>query len=123
PASRPRAARRVARCGRSRRKRARRDRRAAAAGGVLMSPIDTDPKDPDLAPLRAALTAMPAPVVNEAALRRMFREHRSAQASGARVAAPTRARRYWAVAAAVGSVAIGGVVGLALTRERHAVAP
>jgi len=88
-----------------------------------MSPIDTGPKDPDLEPLRAALTAMPAPAVNEAALRRMFREHRGAQASGARVAASARARRYWALAAAVGSLAIGGVVGLVLTSERHAVAP
>ena len=83
-----------------------------------MRSIETDPKDPDLAPLRAALTAMPAPGVSEAALRRMFREHRRAHV----VSAP-RARKYWALAAALGSLAVGGVIGLVLRSERHAAAP
>jgi hypothetical protein len=86
-----------------------------------MSSIETDPHEPDLAPLRAALQAMPTPAVDEAALRRVFREHRHAQTSGARTAA--RTRRYWALAAAVSSVALGGVVGLALMTERHTAAP
>jgi hypothetical protein len=63
---------------------------------------------------------MPAPAVNEAALRRMFREHR------AHVVPTPRAhgsRRYWALAAVISSVAIGGVVGLVLTNERHHVTP
>ncbi len=86
-----------------------------------MSSIETDPRAPDLAPLRAALKDMPAPSVDEAALRRVFREHRHAQAGRARVAA--RARKYWALAAAVSVMAIGGVVGLALMTERHAAPP
>jgi hypothetical protein len=87
-----------------------------------MTSIETDPHEPDLAPLRAALKAMPTPAVDEAALRRVFREHRRhAQAGGARAAA--RNRVYWALAAAVSSVAIGGVVGLVLMTERRATAP
>ena len=86
-----------------------------------MSSIETDPPEPDLAPLRAALKAMPTPAVDEAALRRVFRERYHARADGARAAA--RTRRYWALAAAVTCAAIGGVVGLALMTERHTAAP
>lgn len=83
-----------------------------------MSSIETDPHEPDLAPLRAALKAMPTPAVDEAALLRVYRQ---AQAGGARAAA--RTRRYWALAAAVASVAVGGVVGLVLMTEWHTAAP
>ena len=86
-----------------------------------MSSIETNPPGPDLAPLRAALKAMPAPAVDEAALRRAFREHRPPQVGCARAAAGTRT--YWALAAAVASVAVGGVVGLVLLTERHGGAP
>ena len=86
-----------------------------------MTSIETDPHEPDLAPLRAALKAMPTPAVDEAALRRVYREHRRARAGGARASA--RKRVYWALAAAVSSVAIGGVVGLVLMTERRAAAP
>src|SRR6185369_9783697 len=94
---------------------------AAAAGGVLMSSIGNEPHEPDLAPLRAALNAMPVPVVDDAALRRAFREHRQAQVEGVRVAA--RTRNYWALAAAVSSVVVGGIVGVALVAERRVAAP
>jgi len=86
-----------------------------------MSSIETDPHEPDLSPLRAALKAMPTPAVDEAALRRAFRERRPPQAGSARAAAPTR--RYRALAAAVSSVAVGGVVGLVLMTGRRATAP
>ena len=86
-----------------------------------MTSIETDPQEPDLAPLRAALKAMPTPAVDEAALRRVFREHRHARGGDARASA--RKRVYWALAAAVSSVAIGGVVGIVLMTERRAAAP
>ena len=86
-----------------------------------MSSVETEPRAPDLAPLRAALKAMPAPAVDEGALRRVFREHRHAQARTARIAA--RTRKYWALAAAVSVTAIGGVVGVALMTQRQAAAP
>lgn len=86
-----------------------------------MSPIETDPHEPDLTPLRAALQAMPAPAVDDAVLRRVFRERRQAQAAGARAAA--RTRRYFALAAAVSSVVVGGVVGIVLMTERRIAAP
>lgn len=88
-----------------------------------MSSIETDPHEPDLAPLRAALKALPTPAVDEAALRRVFREHRRAQAGGARATARARTIKYWALAAAVSSVAIGGIVGLVRMTERRAAAP
>ena len=86
-----------------------------------MSSMETDPHEPDLAPLRAALKAMPAPPVDAAALRRIFREQRRAPVGGAR-AAP-RTPRYWAIAAAVSSVAVGGIAGLVLMTERRAAVP
>lgn len=86
-----------------------------------MSSIETRPNDPDLAPLRAALKAMPTPAVDEAALRRMFRERRGARRGGARAA--TGARRNWALAAALSSVIVGGVVGFALVGQRPRVDP
>ncbi len=86
-----------------------------------MSSIETDPREPDLAPLRAALKALPTPAVDEAALRRVFREHRLAQTGRARAAA--RTRKYWALAAAVSCLIMGGVVRLVLMTERRAVAP
>ncbi len=85
-----------------------------------MSSIEPDPHEPDLAPLRAALKAMPTPAVDEAALRRAFRERRLPQAGSARAAVRTR---NWALAAAVSAVAMGGVVGLVLMTERRAAAP
>ena len=88
-----------------------------------MSSIETGPLEPDLASLRAALKAMPTPAVDETALRRVFREHRAAQARGARATARTRMTAFWVLAAALSSVVIGGVVGLALMTERRAVAP
>jgi hypothetical protein len=86
-----------------------------------MSSIDKQQNDPDLAPLRAALNAMPAPAVDEAAVRRAFREHRRVAAEGARVAA--RTRKYWALAAAMSSVTVGGLVGVALLTEPQVAAP
>ncbi len=83
-----------------------------------MSSSETEPHAPDLGPLRAALQAMPTPAVDEAALRRVFREHRHAQANGARASVPTW--KYWAIAAAVSCVVVGGLVGLALVTERRA---
>jgi len=88
-----------------------------------MSSMETDPREPDLAPLRAALKAMPAPAIDEPALRRVFRAHRDAQAGGVHAAARARRITYWALAAAVSGVAVGGVVGLALLTQRHAAVP
>jgi hypothetical protein len=86
-----------------------------------MSSIEMQRNDPDLAPLRAALNAMPAPALDEAAVRRAFREHRPAMAEGVRMAA--RTRKYWALAAAVSSVAVGGLVGVALLTLPPVAAP
>jgi hypothetical protein len=88
-----------------------------------MSSIETDRHEPDLAPLRAALKTMPTPAVDEAAVRRAFRQHRDAEAGGARAAARTRRITYWALAAAVSGAAMGGVVGLALMTQRYAASP
>ncbi|MEO8464406.1 MAG: hypothetical protein ABI640_03630 [Gammaproteobacteria bacterium] len=86
-----------------------------------MNSINKEPHEVDLAPLRAALEAMPAPPVDDAALRRMFREQRHAHVESERAAA--RTRKYWALAAAVSSVAVGGLVALVLMTERRAAEP
>ena len=88
-----------------------------------MSSIEKDPHEPDLAPLRAALKAMPMPAVDEAALRRVFRERRRADSGGAGASARKRTIKYWALAAAVSSLAVGGVVGLVRMTEQRAAAP
>lgn len=83
-----------------------------------MSSMESGSRDADLAPLRAALKAMPAPAVDEATLRRMFREHRDA-AGSARAPVSARTRRHWALAAALASMAVAGLAVLALTGERR----
>lgn len=73
-----------------------------------------------LAPLGAALKAMPPPTVDEAALRRMFRAHRAAIARR-----PTAAQRRmrWAIAATIVCAAVGAVLGLTLLRVPTAAVP
>jgi hypothetical protein len=83
---------------------------------VLVSPLETGRQDSDLEPLRLALRAMPPPAVDEASLRRMFRERREA----ARERGPARAasRRRWVLAAAVAGLAVG-VASVLLVGERR----
>ncbi|HVY66391.1 MAG TPA: hypothetical protein VHH11_16345 [Gammaproteobacteria bacterium] len=71
---------------------------------------DAEAHAPELAELRAALRALPAPRVDDAAVRRAFRDRRRELDAARAVARRRRARVHAALAAAIAFVAVGGVV-------------
>jgi hypothetical protein len=85
------------------------------------TPRDASRLQSELAQLRAAVRAVEAPAIDEAALRARFREARQQLAQNAAAERAGRLRRLPLAAAAAVALAVGGVLAAVVLRGEHAV--
>ena len=85
------------------------------------TPRDASRLQSELAQLRAALRAVEAPAIDEAALRARFREARQQLAQNAAAERAGRLRRLPLAAAAAVALAVGGALVAVMLRGEHSV--